>query len=218
MQGGFGGDCSVDSERINQKLAVHQASVEDWDYRDLAADLQTWVGRFVCEFKLEIGTPALAFERLRANRLGHFRPGRNGFGLRDEIAVSIDQLGWRNRWQALGTLLHELLHSWQQEHGIPGKRNYHNQEFRKKAEELGLQVDARGVTTYVQGDTPFFLLLRRHGVEIPDVPERALGRRHRGSSKLKLWQCACGVKVRVGRAELRARCLDCNCDFERQER
>ena len=53
--------------------------------------------------------------------------------------------------------------------------------------------------------------------QLPE-PDRLLGhRKTAGRSKLKLWVCCCRpkpVRVRVGRATLRARCLDCGCDFE----
>ncbi len=61
------------------------------------------------------------------------RHGHNGFSLLGEIAINSPHLATQDSWQVLETLFHELLHAWQQGHGRPGKRNYHNHELRGKA-------------------------------------------------------------------------------------
>lgn len=193
-------------------LADHQRE-EDWPLRDLLTTLQIWAERLEVEFKLNIPEAALRVDRLPVTRYGHFRYGHNGFGLRGEVAINVCYLDDRPFWEVLGTLLHELLHAWQQAHGTPGKRNYHNREFRDKAESLGLVVDRRGVTTYA-AESPFKRLLRQYGVEAPSVepPEPAPVA---GSSKLKKWSCGC-TNVRCAVSWLHARCLRCGQVFERQ--
>lgn len=206
------------TESINEVLADHQSTLmlEDWDFAEVAADLHRWTLRMVLEFKLEIGAPALQIERLR-RAYGHYRPGRNGFGLRDEIAIDEAHAQAGPYWQVLGTLLHELLHSWQGQHGCPGKRNYHNKVFQRKAGELGLIVDQNGRTEYAPPETPFSRLLAKHGVEAPKISQPIPVHNKHGSSKLKLYECPCGVKVRVGRSRFRALCLECNDKFERRD-
>ena len=116
----------------------------------------------------------------------------------------------------LGTLLHELLHAWQQSHGKPGKHNYHNKEFREKARTFGLVIDHRGYTEY-EPQSCFTELLARHGVTIPQLPPiRTLPRQFHGTSKLKLWTCGC-TRVRVAIADFQAVCLKCGNLFERPD-
>jgi len=201
------------AEPINLSLREHQAGAKEWEHQRQAAALHQWAERMVLEFKLEVPVPCLMIEGLR-RRYGHFRCGRNGFGLVDEIALDQVHLASDPYAETLDTLLHELLHSWQRRHGRPGRRNYHNREFRRKALSLGLSIDARGCGGYAPGDTPFVNLLRRYGVEVPlreILPQRPAAR---VGSKLKLYVCGCGVRVRVGRSSFNARCLDCGGRFE----
>jgi hypothetical protein len=208
----------IDStEGVYPLLAAHQRT-EAWYGRELIGLLQEWAARFIGEFKLDIPEVVLCLDKLPKARYAHFRDGHNGFGLRGEIAFNTLYLsGQRELWEILGTLLHELLHGWQQSHGTSGKRNHHNAEFRDKAWELGLIVDRRGVTGY-RGTSPFKTLLECHAIKAPvepTVPER---KRSDGKSKLKKWSCSChpAVNVRVAIANFRARCLICGCEFIRQ--
>jgi len=214
-------------ELINLILREHQRQVGDWEFGHAAAALHAWSHQMVCEFKLKIGTPSLLIERLRSPRLGHFRYGRNGFGLREEIAIDTRHLDRDKTHEILGTLLHELLHAWQQLHGRPSKGNYHNDEFCAKALSFGLVVDRHGYTHYLTGDTPFFSLLRKHGIQVPEDPDAEEQEEPEASvtfdvpaqpSKLKLYECPCGVKVRVGRSRFNAQCLDCGGRFALKER
>ena len=40
--------------------------------------------------------------------------------------------------ESMGTLVHEMVHFWQQEFGTPSRRGYHNREWADKMEALGL--------------------------------------------------------------------------------
>jgi predicted SprT family Zn-dependent metalloprotease len=197
-------------------LAQHQV-VELWEGREIITFLQGWAERFIVEFKLNIPEVVLGIDRLPANRYAQFRGGHNGLGLRGEITINSRYLSSREPWQVLGTLLHELLHGWQQAHGTVSRRNHHNIEFRDKAWELGLVVDRRGVTGY-RADSEFKHLLASHGVVMPTWADRPTPR-VKGSSKLKKWSCGCRppVNVRVAVANFRARCLNCGCEFEQQD-
>lgn len=157
---------------------------------------------------------------LRRARLGHYMPGRNAFGLRDEVAIDQDHAKTDPYWQIIGSLLHELIHAWQEHNGKPPSRNshnYHNKEFREKAAVLGLIVDQYGHTKYAPGDTPFLNLLRKCGVEVPEIPEPDVILTKPSRSKLILYECLCGVKVRVGSSRFNAMCLDCDGLFRRKE-
>ncbi|MGE0536218.1 MAG: SprT-like domain-containing protein [Pirellulales bacterium] len=164
------------------------------------------------EFRLRIPEMSLSVDWLRRSRLGHFRYGHNGFGLRGEIAINRLHLEDRDFWRVLGTLLHELLHAWQQAHGTPGKHNYHNKQFRTKARELGLIVDPRGYTDY-EPRSPFMEILARRGVTVPELPRlRVAIAGAQGRSKLKLWMCGC-TRARVAVADFQAVCLKCGNHF-----
>ena len=202
------------TENIYSALAKHQRD-EAWAGQELVAGLQGWAGRFIVEFKLDIADIALCIDRLTSTHYGHFRGGHNGFGLKNEIAINARYLsGQRQVWEVLGTLLHELLHAWQEQHGTPGKRNHHNAEFQAKARELGLVIDRRGVTGY-SASSPFKDLLRKFGVSVPDVETSAPEARPRGDSKMKKWSCGC-TTARVAVADFSARCLKCGNEFKRQ--
>jgi hypothetical protein len=173
----------------------------------------------VLEFKLETGTPALMIEPLRRGRLGHYRHGRNAFGLMDEVAIDQNHAQLASYWRVIGTLLHELIHAWQEHNGKPPSKNsfnYHNKQFREKAALFGLIVDQYGHTKYATGNTPFLNLLKKYGLEVPEIPGPELLPQFAARSKLLLFECSCGVKVRVGRSRFNARCLDCGSIFTKK--
>jgi hypothetical protein len=201
---------AVVGEPINQVLREHQEALADWDFSNDIRELHGRAEEMIFEFKLEVSIPCLTVETLRG-AYGHFRHGRNGFGLRDEIAIDRFHLMGSPRWRVLETLLHELLHSWQEHHGKPGKGNYHTVAFREKARSLGLIVDEKGCTdSDLSAASPFAAFLEKHQVEVPTAaPVASPPVKPKPGSKLKLYACPCGVKVRVGRSRFNARCLDC---------
>lgn len=205
--------------QIYKQLTDHQKA-ETWSFQSVLKDLHAWKERFDFEFKLEVPEIAIAIDRLSYWRLGQFRYGHNGFGLKGEITISslhIESNRSLCRWyNVLGTLFHEQLHAWQQEHGKPGKSNYHNVEFRRKAKRYGLIIDHCGRTQY-EPESLFFSLLKEQGVTVPDLAlPTPLAKRAAASSKLRLWMCGCPVRLRVATPKLSARCLNCNQLFELQ--
>jgi len=203
-------DHCLDATPVYRALAQHQQN-ENWECRDLMRELQRWAEIFNIQFKLKIPAVSLCVDYLGTRRLGHYRYGHNGFGLRREIAINRRYLDSSKFWQVLGILLHELLHAWQDSYGKPGRGNYHNVEFRNKAKQYGLIVDHRGVTHF-EPDSPFMDLLREHSVRLPVLPQPQITRS--GSSKLKKWSCGC-TNVRVAVADFQARCLKCGNLFVR---
>lgn len=199
---------------IYDSLARHQRE-EEWGQRDRFCCFQEWAERFDFEFELQIPELTLRVGVLPVSRLGHFRYGHNDMGLRGEVAINARYVSRLPLWEVLGVLLHEQLHAWQQAHGTPGKRNYHNAEYREKAESLGLIVDERGFMGYA-AESRFKDLLRRHGIDVSEAPSPPQERRAKGQSKMKKWACACGVNVRCA-VVLHARCLDCGHDFRRAD-
>ncbi len=194
-------------DRVYEVVAEHQRRA-DWHGQPMIELLQTWADRFVAEFNLDIPEVVIGIDPLPCTRYGQFRMGHNGLGLRGEITLNARYLdGKRPLWEILGTLLHELLHGWQQAHGTPSKKNHHNRELREKAAQLGLLIGPTGLTGYATGG-PFKALLWQFGVEAPATESPIPERRPRGQSKLKKWTCKCPVNVRCA-VEMQAQCLVC---------
>ena len=92
----------------------------------------------------------------------------NYLGIKNQIVIDQyfleEWLRKKDYYELYGTLLHELLHAWQEEHGEPGKGSYHNKEYRDKAEEFGLFVSQQGQQDYESPTSPFLDLLIDNGV------------------------------------------------------
>lgn len=56
----------------------------------------------------------------------------------DEIALNPMYFATRTPEQILSTLVHEMVHLWQQHHGTPSRTSYHNKEWAAKMHEVGL--------------------------------------------------------------------------------
>ena len=206
-------------EIINEQLKDHQIAA-DWDKKPLMRDIHNWAERFIFEFKLKIEeSPAIMIDIIARLRYGHFRPGRSGFGLRNEIALNQGFIDTREYWDVLGTLLHELLHLEQELAGKPGKHNYHNQDYRERAASFGLIVDKWGHMTYVPAPSPFWDILGKQEIPAPAILPSEPTATARGNSKLKLWICDCKprpVRVRVAIEDFQAKCLKCGVIFWKQ--
>ena len=210
---------NINNEQINLELRDHQKGLDGWKEKYLAENLHQWAERFALEFKLKTSVPALMLDRLGRTRCGHFRRGRNGFGLLNEIAINERYISQERYWDALATLLHELLHAEQETVGNPGKGNYHNKEFRYKAETLGLIVDSWGHMFLAPSPSPFWTVLQKYGIEVPEIPKPVPVVAGQGNSKLKLWVCSCEpqpIRVRVAISDFRAICLKCRQLFVKQ--
>lgn len=82
-----------------------------------------------------------------------------------EIALNPDGFIGRSDQEILSTLVHEMVHLWQQERGTAPKRAYHNKEFAAKMKEVGLYPSNTGavggretgahMTHYILPDGPF---------------------------------------------------------------
>jgi hypothetical protein len=62
-----------------------------------------------------------------------------------EIALNPALFKERSDAEILSTLLHEMVHLWQQEHGNPPRKSYHNKEWSSKMEEVGLVPSNTGL-------------------------------------------------------------------------
>lgn len=83
----------------------------------------------------------------------------------DELALNPGTFAGRTDTDILSTLVHELVHHWQQHFGTPGRGRYHNHEWADRMEALGLMPSHTGepggkrvgqrMTHYVLADGPF---------------------------------------------------------------
>jgi hypothetical protein len=89
-------------------------------------------------FSGELGTVAVRISRRMRSRLGCYRPA-SGEQETGEIAISRRHIR-RHGWDAaVETLLHEMIHQWQDERGLALG---HGADFRRKAREVGIAPSA----------------------------------------------------------------------------
>lgn len=207
-------------EPINDTLKQHALAANDWIFQSASATLHEWAERFNAEFRLKLETPAISVQKIPARTYGTYRHGRNGLGVRHEITLNAGHLEQQPLAEQLATLLHELLHQWQEQYGKGGRHGYHNQQFRIMAKRFGLVVNDRGHHLGIEPG-PFTQLLARHNVDmgtlLPPTEIPSFTKRPRGSSKLKLWICTRGcTRVRCA-VELEAKCLKCGVAFVKED-
>src|ERR1700674_2008117 len=83
-----------------------------------------------------------------ANALGYFSPdrftARTEKAAAHELAMNPDSFAGRSDAMILSTLAHEMAHVWQQAHGTPPRRSYHDRQWAAKMREIGLQPSSTG--------------------------------------------------------------------------
>jgi hypothetical protein len=205
---------SIVQESINNNLKQHAVGLRDWSNAHALEFFHTWAARLNSEFALGLHTPAIAIAKLPFPRLGQYRRGRNGLGIRHEITLNERHLSLPLPEQ-LATLFHEMLHQWQELYGKSGGRNFHNRQFRVMANKFGLVVNECGQHLAIRPG-PFTQLLAKHDVDLDELPVSEgepvhVPQRPKGTSKLKKWRCLC-TNVRCA-VELRAICGRCGVEF-----
>ena len=104
-----------------------------------------------------------------ARAKGYFAPNRFAGRVENttahELAMNPDVFTGRSDQLILSTLVHEMAHVWQQSHGTPPRRCYHDREWAGKMKEIGLQPSTTGepggketgqsVTHYIIPGGPF---------------------------------------------------------------
>ena len=105
----------------------------------IAQQLSEWHARLNAErFDGSLATIAVRVSRRMRSRLGHYAPAQRGAP--PEIAISASHVKRHGLEQALQTLLHEMVHQWQDESKLPLG---HGAEFRRKAIEVGTTARAK---------------------------------------------------------------------------
>jgi predicted SprT family Zn-dependent metalloprotease len=84
-----------------------------------------------------------------ARSYGYFSPDRFASRVdaegRHELALNPDGFIGRTDEQICSTLVHEMVHCWQQQYGQPGSRGYHNKQWAAKMKAVGLQPSSTGM-------------------------------------------------------------------------
>jgi len=111
------------------------------DDEGIAAKLGEWHARYNAErFHGELKRVAVRVSRRMRARLGHYAPAQAGRPA--EIAISRRHLRRHGFAEGLETLLHEMVHQWQDEQGHPLG---HDRRFREKARAAGIPGRAKRV-------------------------------------------------------------------------
>ncbi len=108
------------------------------DDEPIAMQLQAFHTRLNDErFDGELTSIGVRVSRRMRSRLGHYAPAQRGAPA--EIAISQRHVKRHGFEQALQTLLHEMVHQWQDESKLPLD---HGSEFRLKARAVGITARA----------------------------------------------------------------------------
>ena len=106
----------------------------------LARKLSEWHGRYNAEhFAGTLRDIPIRVSRRMRSRLGHYTAA-SPTGEVAEIVISRRHARRHGLEEALGTLLHEMVHQWQDEQGLPLD---HGRGFRDKARSVGIPPAAR---------------------------------------------------------------------------
>ncbi len=209
-------------EPIAVAIREHQISAKGlWKHQQLTDELHAWVNRFEKDFHLNPPTPVIAIEPVRINILGIYRLGRSGIGCRTTITLNECWLDYRPFGETLVTLIHELLHAFEEWH--LGRENggwYHSKAWRVKMAEVGIISDDHGHTISILPS--FIQYLRRYGVEdfSPRNPNNDSGSQVRVPNKRRAmpkWICGCPSQNPVRAVKLHAICLDCEREYTKAD-
>jgi hypothetical protein len=183
--------------------------------------LHSYLQPIIKRFFGELPPIALSWGPSHWGNLGWYLE-KDGLQLAHRINLNSDHAD-RPLAEILRTLTHELGHCWQEVYGKPpkaGRDNYHNSEFRRKMQEIGILCNKRGVSLGIA--EPFVGFLKELGVEADACPfkqdsqipaDGSAGSDSRPGSRLKPWACSCTrVWASAGR-RLDATCNKCGSTF-----
>jgi SprT-like family len=161
----------------------------------------------------------------KANSSGYFSPdrfaGRVATFSRHELALNPDAFIGQTDEQIVQTLVHEMVHHWQQQFGTPSARGYHNREWAAKMKAIGLQPSSTGMVggketgqrmrDYVIPDGPFtkaYAKLAATGWRLNLQSAHRAGGKQAPPSKLKFTCPACAQNA-WGKPDLAILCEPC---------
>lgn len=189
------------------------ASTLQWLQKEADALVNEFLGK---QFDVPLPVIAVSIDKLNKKRLAQYHPDRDGMGLRWRVDVNYRSLG-SSQLVVVATLLHEIMHAVQNDHGLPGHKNFHNNEFQAWCWWLGIPTDEGGHFLGVYEHSLFWEYAKERGIDgdCPVVEEHQKIPKAPGSP-LKKWTCGCGTNARVA-TMFDATCNLCNTKFELQE-
>jgi hypothetical protein len=129
------GKVTVAAATVRKPRAMHTQSDDEF----IAASLREWHARLNRDrFDGSLRSITVRVSRRMRSRLGHYAPAQRGAP--PEIAISQRHVKRHGFEQAVQTLLHEMVHQWQDESKLPLG---HGADFRRKAIEVGIVARAR---------------------------------------------------------------------------
>lgn len=127
-----------------------------------------------------------------------------------------------------GTLVHEMCHLWQQDHGKPSRSGYHNKEWGSKMKDVGLYPSNTGepggketgqqMTHYIVEGGPFAAAVEKmpDSIRLPWVGVEPVEKEKKSSNKVKYHCPTCDVAA-WGKPGILLLCGNCNEELEAQE-
>ncbi len=177
-----------DDETMNRAVQEFQTAV-GWEHREDDRELYAWFSLFNARFFDGLLPQAvIAVERLRQDCLGSYCAVRNSLGLLHQIRIN-ERLLAKPPYALRAALLHQQIHFWQHENGEPPEDGYHDRQFRRKADELGIPCERGEHCTVLAYGGPFVELMVELGeAVVSGAAERVKKQRNH------TWEyaCACG--------------------------
>lgn len=131
--------------RVSRPAARRERTHED--DLGMVEQLRQWHRRYNARhFQGKLREIDIRISRRMKSRLGHYTSATPG-AEPAEIAISRAHLRRHGWTEALHTLLHEMVHQWQDENGYPLD---HSQIFRRKAREVGISARATRPADFAQ--------------------------------------------------------------------
>ena len=133
---------------VQDSSCIVQSSSAGTPTREVYEPLQRAFGHFNVQlFDARIPRCLLTIQRNGARVYGYYSPRRfvgRAAQTCDEIAMNPMYFACRLKTEVLATLVHEMVHGWQQHFGKPGRGRYHNAEWAAKMKSVGLHPSAAG--------------------------------------------------------------------------
>jgi hypothetical protein len=217
---------------------ISNGGASDWQHKDAARELYSAEELFryyffqpLKEGDYSMPQSVIGIEKMHVHTLAGYYLVPNAIGLRYQISLNSLYLD-RPRYSIYETLLHEMVHLYQENHPQLDKctLGYHNKTFVALCEELGLHPRLGHGSHWKGADGQFETLMGRLGIEKPEEartevePSKPktnwwdIGPKPRGRSTLVLYvndDCikAPPCKIRSGRKDLNVACTDCGGTF-----
>ena len=140
----------TDGEPVGVENAswIAQSSLAGSPTKEVYDPLQRAFDHFNAQlFDGQIPRCLLTIQRNGARVYGYYSPYRfvgRAAQTCDEIAMNPMYFACRPKAEVLATLVHEMVHAWQQHFGKPGRGRYHNAEWASKMKSVGLYPSATG--------------------------------------------------------------------------